>query len=66
MKRALVVLSTVLLLLALGSAREAHRLEAQEAPPPAPAGPPPSDPLEEFVPTEKLEADSVVSFPVDI
>jgi hypothetical protein len=36
------------------------------SPPPAPSTPAPPDPLEEFVPREKVPADSAVSFPVDI
>ena len=32
----------------------------------APAGPRTPDPLEEFVPRERVEADSIVTFPVDI
>jgi hypothetical protein len=41
------------------------------APPPTPAGPATAgpggrDPLDEFVPHEKVEADSVVAFPVDL
>jgi hypothetical protein len=60
------------LLLMLASAGPPSRLDAQEppapAPPagPAPAGPSAHDPLEEFVPREKVEADSIVTFPVDI
>jgi hypothetical protein len=58
MKRALLVVTAVLL--AAGAGGHGRRLEAQEAAPPTP------DPLEQFVPREKLEADTVVSFPVDI
>jgi hypothetical protein len=65
MKRALLGLSSILLLLAAGSAPDARLLAAQE-PRPQTTGPKPPDPLEEFVPHEKLEADSVVAFPVDI
>jgi hypothetical protein len=61
------------LLLTLASAAPPSRLDAQEspAPPPSPVGPetaPPRkpDPLDEFVPHEKVEADSIVAFPVDI
>lgn len=62
------------LLLMLASAAPPSRLDAQEppaAPPPTPVGPesaPPRkpDPLDEFVPHEKVEADSIVAFPVDI
>jgi hypothetical protein len=61
------------LLLMLASAAPPSRLDAQEPPaaPAAPAGPASAsprkaDPLDEFVPHEKVEADSVVAFPVDI
>jgi len=67
------------LLLMMASAAPSSRLDAQEAPPtpaaseppPAPAGPATSgprgrDPLDEFVPHEKVEADSIVAFPVDL
>jgi hypothetical protein len=60
------------LLLMLASAAPPSRLDAQETPvapplgPPAPAGPRTPDPLEEFVPHERVEADSIVAFPVDI
>ena len=67
------------LALGLGSAAPSSRLDAQEAPPtpataaptptpaePAPAGPRGRDPLDEFVPHEKVEADSIVAFPVDL
>ena len=50
------------LLLMLASAAPPSRLDAQE-PPAAPRSP---DPLDEFVPHEKVEADSIVAFPVDI
>jgi hypothetical protein len=66
-------ISLATLLLMLASAAPPSRLDAQEppappAPPagPAPAGPRSPDPLEEFVPHEKVEADSIVAFPVDI
>lgn len=61
------------LLLMLASAAPPSRLDAQEPPaaPATPVGPasaPPRkpDPLDEFVPHEKVEADSIVAFPVDI
>ena len=58
------------LLLILASAAPPSRLDAQEPAttplPPPPAGPRTPDPLEEFVPHERVEADSVVTFPVDI
>jgi hypothetical protein len=79
MKRALLLLSCLLLLAAEGGPAFARPQAAPEAPPPSPvpstppareatspATPAPHDPLEEFVPHEKLEADSVVAFPVDI
>ena len=70
MKRALLVLSSLLLLVAEGNSSHARPQAAPEpaSPAPAPQTPaaPPRDPLEEFVPSEKLEADSVVSLPVDI
>jgi hypothetical protein len=55
-------------------AAPAARVDSQEPPPPAspppaalpPATPTPKDPLEEFVPKEKVKADSAVAFPVDI
>jgi hypothetical protein len=60
------------LLLMLASAAPPSRLDAQEPPAAPPAGTPASpgprtpDPLEEFVPHERVEADSIVTFPVDI
>jgi hypothetical protein len=61
------------LLLVLASAAPPSRLDAQEpkaapvpASEPAPPGPRSPDPLEEFVPHEKIEADSIVAFPVDL
>jgi hypothetical protein len=74
MKRALLVLSSLLLLLAQGGPSQARPqappepAPPSETPPPAasPAAPRPHDPLEEFVPHEKLDADSVVALPVDI
>ena len=52
-----IALATLLLMLA--SAAPPSRLDAQE-----PVRTP--DPLEEFVPHERVEADSIVAFPVDI
>jgi len=51
------------LLAALGSAAPGG-LSAQAQEPAPPRKTP--DPMEEFVPHEQVEADSVVSFPVDI
>ena len=61
MKRVLRVLFAVLLLAAFGQGAKGREAVAQE--PKAPASP---DPLEEFVPHEKVPADSAVAFPVDI
>ena len=77
MKRALFLLSSLLLLLAAEGGPSPARAQAPPEPAPpsqappdpapsAPAAPAPHDPLEEFVPHEKLEADSVVAMPVDI
>jgi hypothetical protein len=66
MKRASRVVLAVLLLVAAGSAPDGRLLAAQQPPPQEPPPPKPPDPLEEFVPHEKVEADSIVSFPVDI
>ena len=70
-RRLRITLATLLLMLA--GAAPPSRLHAQEptvAPTlpggPAPAGPRTPDPLEEFVPREKVEADSIVAFPVDL
>jgi hypothetical protein len=65
MKRVLLVL-TFLLVLGGAVAFQAGVLAAQQPPPPPSPGPTPRDPLEEFVPHEKLGAESVVAFPVDI
>jgi hypothetical protein len=69
MKRVL-LLTSLLALAAEGGSSQARPPEGQEqAPPsasPAAPAPPAHDPLEEFVPREKLEADSVVALPVDI
>lgn len=66
MKRTLQVVLAVLLLMSAGSAPDGRLLAAQETAAPQPPAPKPRDPLEEFVPHEKVEADSIVSFPVDI
>jgi hypothetical protein len=70
MKRALLVVSSLLLLLVEGGSSHARPQSPPEpaAPSPGPQAPAatPRDPLEEFVPSEKLEADSVVALPVDI
>jgi len=55
-----VKVAVAVLLAALGGAPPARSREAQSK------EPPPRDPLEEFVPHEKVDADSIVSFPVDI
>lgn len=67
MKRALLLLTSLLLLAAEGGSSQARPQEAP-APSPVPSAPaaPAHDPLEEFVPREKLDADSVVALPVDI
>ena len=39
---------------------------ATEAPTPAPTRPPEPEPLREFTPSERIEADRSVDFPVDI
>jgi len=60
------------LLLAAAASTPANKLGAQEpetppSPPAAPApAPAPKDPLEEFIPHEKVKADSIVALPVDI
>ena len=64
MKRALLLLTSLLLLAAENGFSQAPPA-APPAPPASPA-PPAHDPLEEFVPHEKLDADSVVALPVDI
>ena len=51
------------LLLLLAGAAPSSRLDAQE-PSAAPARGP--DPLDVFVPHEKVDADSIVAFPADI
>lgn len=69
MKRALLLLTSLLLLAAdRGSSQaRAQGVPEQAVPEPTPTvAPAPPDPLEEFVPHEKLEADSVVALPVDI
>jgi hypothetical protein len=71
MKRVLLVLT---LLFVFGVATAFHAAE-QATPPPSPAAAPTPpaaaspaqpDPLDEFVPRQKLGAESVVSLPVDI
>ena len=52
------------LLLLLAGAAPSSRLDAQEPPSPTPARGP--DPLDVFVPHEKVDADSIVAFPADI
>ena len=63
MKRLIRVLFALLLLAAFGQGPRAREASAQE--PPKATSPSP-DPLEEFVPHEKVPADSAVAFPVDI
>jgi len=72
MKRVL-LLTSLLALVAEGGSSQARPPDGAEQVPPsaAPASPavpapPAHDPLEEFVPHEKLDADSVVALPVDI
>jgi hypothetical protein len=74
MRRVSRVLLTAALLASAGSApARPDQAPTEETPPPpasAPAATPPAttppDPLQEFVPREKLKADSVVALPVDI
>lgn len=68
MKRALLLLTTLLVLGAEVGSSQARPPDAPQQAPPSPttAAPPTHDPLDEFVPREKLEADSVVALPVDI
>ena len=40
--------------------------EAADAPDPTPSQPPAPEPLREFTPSERIEADRSVDFPVDI
>ena len=70
-----IVRAAVAVLALLGLAGHAGEREAAAASPQAPAPapsptPPPAspgkDPLQEFVPSEHVPADSAVSFPVDI
>ena len=60
MKRVIRVLLTLLALALAGQGHNGSPAAAQEAPARTP------DPLQEFVPHEKLPADSAVAFPVDI
>lgn len=69
MRRASRVLLTAVLLASAVSAPAARLEQAPTAETPPPASPPATaapDPLQEFVPREKLKADSVVALPVDI
>jgi hypothetical protein len=50
----------------LGAAGSAPAARLDQAPSVAPLTPQTPDPLLEFVPREKLKADSVVALPVDI
>ena len=62
-RRSRIALAALLLMLA--GAAPSSRLDAQEPPPSAaPARGP--DPLDVFVPHEKVDADSIVAFPADI
>lgn len=70
----LVLLLVAGALIAFGSPGSAEREQASEAPESASAGSPQAEeaeegggkPLETFIPTERLPADSAISFPVDI
>jgi hypothetical protein len=70
MKRVLLLVSSLLMLAAEGGPSQARPQATPEPAPPSPApsvpAAPSRDPLEEFVPHERLEADSVVALPVDI
>ena len=67
MSRLIRLLLALLFLTLAGQGQGARPAAAQEAPPPAsPAPARTPDPLQEFVPHEKLPADSAVAFPVDI
>ncbi len=71
MKRKLLLISALaMLLIAFLSIGPDAPGQAGEPPPPATeapaAEPPDTTPLETFEPTEKLPADSAISFPVDI
>lgn len=69
MPRALRITLAVLLLTLAGSAPHARLLGAQEAAPPGPEEPPARpgpDPLDAFVPHERVDADDIVALPVDI
>ena len=67
MSRPIRLLLALLLLALVGQGQAARPAAAQEPPPPgSPAPARTSDPLQEFVPHEKLPADSAVAFPVDI
>lgn len=60
-----VILAAVLLLTAAAS--PARTQSAEESPaPPAPVASPRPDRLEEFVPHERVKADSAVAMPVDL
>jgi len=63
MKRTRIVLTAVLLC-AAGAAPAGPQAESPA--PPVPAASPSPDPLEEFVPHERVKADSVVAMPVDL
>ena len=70
----LVLLLVAGALIAFGSPGSAERDQASPAPESASAGSPQAEeaeegggkPLETFIPTERLPADSAISFPVDI
>ena len=68
-------LDALLLLTVLGAplaaeaeapAHPAPTQESADAPDPAPTQPPEPEPLREFTPSERIEADRSVDFPVDI
>ena len=63
MKKLLRTALTITLLLAASALRHSPAAAAPDNPPQAEGS---SEELEEFVPTEKLPADSAISFPVDI
>ena len=58
------VMRIVLVVVVLAGAALAYGIAAQQEDPQA--SPTPDPMFEEFIPTEKLPADSAISFPVDI
>ena len=61
-----VVLTVVLLLTAGAAPARTQATQGSQAPPPAPVPSPQPDRLEEFVPNERVKADSAVAMPVDL